>query len=94
MLSRPSTTHLLQTLVNLKLTLSVAFGNAQERAKNKGRLRQRLESVKSQVSAETNFLMTNMDPREFIGPPIGPVHRFPVLFFSDIYAIPKPDPIG
>ena len=57
------------TLENLKQALSVASGNAQERAKNNERLRQRLESVKSQVSAEINFLMTNMlnmDPRDFL----------------------------
>eukprot|EP00492_Amphilonche_elongata_P001168 TRINITY_DN1704_c0_g1_i1.p1 TRINITY_DN1704_c0_g1~~TRINITY_DN1704_c0_g1_i1.p1 ORF type:complete len:192 (-),score=57.63 TRINITY_DN1704_c0_g1_i1:126-701(-) len=57
------------TLENLKSALSVASGNAQERAKNNQRLRQRLESVKSQVSAEINALMSNMlnmDPKDFL----------------------------
>merc|ERR1712187_59255 len=57
------------SIENLKGALSEASGSAEERAKNNERLRQRLESVKGQISGEINALLTqmmNVDPSTFM----------------------------
>jgi len=54
---------------NLKSALSVATGSAEERAKSNARLKSRLESVKGQISGESNALLSQMmdiDPSSFM----------------------------
>lgn len=56
-------------LENLKGALSEATGNVEERSKRNARLRQRLESVKGQISAEVNALLSTMmdiDPTQVL----------------------------